>query len=386
MGRVPAVPVLYVVNSLGFGGTERQLVLTLRAIDREAFSPAVAVLFKGGPYEDELRSLGIPITVLRAGRRDVLGAARSVARLAREQGARIIHTALFESNVAGRLAARRVGALAVTHLVNEYDSPLRAREPEPRTRLAAAVVKATERWTARRARTRFVAVAEVVAESASSYFGVPRGSIPVVRRGFTFDDLEAAAARPVQASAWSEWAERRLLAVGRLNPQKGHRYLARALRRIVEAVPKAQVAIAGDGALRAEIAAVAREAGLEDHLRLIGTRADVPALVRAADAFVFPSLWEGAAGAFVEAAALGAPVVASDIPALREMLPPDLVTYVRPGDPAALADGVVGTVADLPAARERAARAAELIRAEHDIDANTRLLESCYRRFLAGQG
>jgi glycosyltransferase involved in cell wall biosynthesis len=383
---MPAVPVLYVLNSLGFGGTERQLVLTLRALDREAFPPAVAVLFKGGPHEDELRSLGIPITVLHARRRGVLGAARSVARLAREHGAAIIHTALFESNVAGRLAARRVGGLAVSHLVNEYESPLRAGEPEPRTRLAAAAVKAIERWTARRARSRFVAVAEVVAESAASYFGVDRRSIPVVRRGFTFDELEAAAARPVEAPAWAEWAETRLLAVGRLNPQKGHRYLARAVSHLVEAIPKAQVAIAGDGALRAEIAAIARETGQEEHLRLVGARADVPALIRAADAFVFPSLWEGAAGAFVEAAALGTPIVASDIPALREMLPPDLVTYVRPGDPAALAEGVVRTVADLPAARDRAVRAADLIRAEHDIDANTMRLESCYRTFLAGTG
>jgi glycosyltransferase involved in cell wall biosynthesis len=53
-------------------------------------------------------------------------------------------------------------------------------------------------------------------------------------------------------------------------------------------------------------------------VRFLGTRMDVPELLCAADAFVFPSRWEGMSGAVLEAMALEAPIIASDIPSVRE--------------------------------------------------------------------
>jgi glycosyltransferase involved in cell wall biosynthesis len=376
------IPVLYVLNTLGYGGTERQLVLTLEALDRNAFSPSVLALFKGGPYEQELRELGIPTAVLGVKKRALLSSARAVEDAARRHGARIIHGSLFESNVASRLAARRVGAIPVTHLVNELAPLHRKGEPEERTRLKARGAELIDRVTSRWSGTRFVAVAEVVADSAARFYRVPRASIPVVRRGFDFRALDEAAGKPVQESPWSEWADPRLLAVGRLSPQKGHRYLVRALPRIVERFPKAQAVVVGNGPLGGELETIARRSGADDSLLLAGTRRDVPALIRQADVFVFPSLWEGAAGALVEAVTLGTPVVASDIAANREIADRDLVTFVRPKDPRALSEAIAEVVGDLEGVRVRASRAAVAARAAHDIAANTRTLEACYRRFL----
>lgn len=357
-------------------------MLTLEALDRSRFTPVVMALFKGGPHERDLRDLGIEATVLGAPKRALLASATAVADAARRHDVRIIHSALFESNVASRLAARRVGALPVTHLVNELASPHRKGEPEERTRVNAWGADLIDRVTSRWSRSRFVAVADVVADSAARFYRVPRASIPVVRRGFDFRALDEGAARRVQESPWSEWADPRLLSIGRLNPQKGHRYLVRALPRIVERFPKAQVAIVGDGPLHGELLATARRVGVEDSLRLAGTRGDVAALLRQADAFVFPSLWEGAAGALVEAVLLGTPAVVSDIAPNREIVDRGHATFVRPKDPRALAEGVTAIIEDPEAARSRSARAAEVVRAAHDIAANTRALEGVYERFL----
>ena len=384
MAAVPRpVPVLFVVNSLGHGGTERQLALTLGALDLGAFPPAVVTLFGGGPNLEPIRASGVPVHVLGVPRRAIGRATSAVVAAATAHRAEIIHTALFESHVAGRLAARRTGALSVSHLTNEFESPVRGAEPEPRPKWKAAAVKAVERWTRRWARGRLIAVADAVADSGARFFGVPRSDIPVVRRGFRFDELDRQAAAPSGDLPWSDWAEPRLLAVGRLSPQKGHRYLARALPQVVASFPKAQVAVAGEGPLAGEIRAMARSANVEEHLRLAGPRDDVPALLRAADAFVFPSLWEGAAGALVEAAALGVPTVASDIAPHREILDPEVAVLVPPRDPAALGAGLVRLLGDPAGARERAGGLAARVRAAHDIEANTWLLEAAYRRFLA---
>jgi glycosyltransferase involved in cell wall biosynthesis len=59
---------------------------------------------------------------------------------------------------------------------------------------------------------------------------------------------------------------------------------------------------------------------LEDRVRFLGHREDVPDLLAAADLFVFPSLYEGLGGAVVEAMALGLPVVASRLDAISEIV------------------------------------------------------------------
>jgi len=79
------------------------------------------------------------------------------------------------------------------------------------------------------------------------------------------------------------------------------------------------------------------------HVRVMGDRRDVSRILRAADVFVFPSLYEGFGGAVIEAMATGLPIVASDLPPVREVVG-DAGVLVPPADPAALA-GAMKTVA-----------------------------------------
>jgi glycosyltransferase involved in cell wall biosynthesis len=376
--------VLYVIDSLEVAGTERQLALTLEHLDREAFSPSVLALFRRGPHADVIEQLGVPVTVAEARPGHYRVNTKVVAEAAGAHDAKIVHAMLFESHIAGQLAAKRLGVLGVTHLVNEYDSTLRAAEGDSPPRMKALAARTLERYAGRRRGARFIAVAGVVADSGARFFRVPRADIPLVRRGFRFEVLEAAAEREPTAPAWAESAQPKLLAVGRLTPQKGHRYLAGALPRIVAEYPNAQVVIAGDGPLREELVSIVASNGMQDRLVLAGVRDDVPALMRAADVFVFPSLWEGAAGALVEALALARPVVASDIPAHRELVA-DTDSLVTARDSEALATGVLQALADLDGRQTAAARAAPGVRDAHDIVRNTRLLEDTYREFLAAR-
>ena len=62
-----------------------------------------------------------------------------------------------------------------------------------------------------------------------------------------------------------------------------------------------------------------RALGVLDRVRFSGERQDIPRLLKGADLFLFPSLWEGLPGALLEACAAGTPVLASDIAANREV-------------------------------------------------------------------
>jgi len=151
-----------------------------------------------------------------------------------------------------------------------------------------------------------------------------------------------------------------ILNVGRMAPQKNQSVLIEAL----PAVPDATLAIAGHGGDGAMLTALAERHGVADRLRLLGgvAAADVADLYAAADLFAFPSVWETFGLAAVEAAMSGAPIVASDIPVLREVLaskePAPPVAFAPPHDVAAWRLALIRAL-DKPAPAERRAAFAD---------------------------
>lgn len=136
-----------------------------------------------------------------------------------------------------------------------------------------------------------------------------------------------------------------LLFVGALHPRKGLPTALEALARLPDAPPLLVVGPAKHGAPAVE-AAVAR-LGLEHRVELVGhvDDAELARLYRSAEAFVFPSLFEGFGLPVVEAMASGTPVVTTTAGSLPEVAGGAAV-LVPPGDPAALADGIEQALTD----------------------------------------
>jgi len=140
-------------------------------------------------------------------------------------------------------------------------------------------------------------------------------------------------------------ASRLLLNVKRLHPLAGQRFLVEAMPAIVKAHPDTLLVVCGTGALAAELEALARSLGVEDHVRFAGLvdNATIAVYNRAADLFVLPSLLEACPTVALEALASGTPVVSSDNPGGVELhgLFGDDVAVVPREDPGALARAIV---------------------------------------------
>jgi len=163
-----------------------------------------------------------------------------------------------------------------------------------------------------------------------------------------------------------------LLNTGRLTDQKNQDVLIRALAQ----VPSARLVIAGEGPLRGEYTALAQQLGVSDRLHLLGdvTRDDIADLLAAADLFVFPSTWETFGLAALEAAMMGLPIVASDLPVLREVLAADGSTaaaFAPPFDTAAWVGAFASSTQCHPATRRAIAQRYSVA---HMIDAYQALL------------
>lgn len=134
----------------------------------------------------------------------------------------------------------------------------------------------------------------------------------------------------------------RLLNVAALAEKKGHEYLLQAMSEL----PDARLDIVGDGELRDQLERRTAELGLSDRVVFLGERpkAEVAALMRAADLFVLPSLAENLPVVLIEAMASGLPAVATRVGGVAELLDDEAGTLVPPRDPAALAAAVRATL------------------------------------------
>jgi len=306
------------------------------------------VLSGEGGLGTELASKGIePVSLAGAGGR--AGRVRRLRALADDVRPDVIHTTLFESDMVGRAAALLERIPTVSSLVNaSYGAD---QEAEP------GVGKATLRkrrladgLTARLVR-RFHAVSESVADVAARELHLDRDRIEVVPSGRDERRLgrrTPGRRREARFALGLDDGEILLLAVARHDYQKGLDVMLAAFPAVREAVPRARLVVAGhEGGQTGVLRALTEWRGMTDAVQFLGTRMDVPELLCAADAFVFPSRWEGMSGAVLEAMALEAPIVASDIPSVREAVAGETgAVLVAREQPDLLARAIVDALGD----------------------------------------
>ena len=176
------------------------------------------------------------------------------------------------------------------------------------------------------------------------------------------------------------------LTVCRLFPGKGVAELIGALARVREQRPDTVLLVAGretQTGYAAELAALARSLGQESHVRFLGLRDDVPALMAAADVYAMPSREEPFGLVFAEAMAMELPVVA-----LRSGGAPEVVEdgrtglLVRDDDPDALAAHLLALVEDPELRRTMGAQGRKLVESHFTTDRMARDVATVYRRVL----
>jgi glycosyltransferase involved in cell wall biosynthesis len=155
----------------------------------------------------------------------------------------------------------------------------------------------------------------------------------------------------------------------RLNPTKR----IDAAIRMLALLPGVHLALAGQGDVAADLAALATSLGIADRVHFLGELqpAEIGDFLAALDLFVFPSALESFGLAALEAAIAGVPVVASDLPVLREVLAIDgreAAVFVDVADPATFAGAVADLLAD-PARRGELSALGSSLARRHSLTA-----------------
>jgi glycosyltransferase involved in cell wall biosynthesis len=123
---------------------------------------------------------------------------------------------------------------------------------------------------------------------------------------------------------------KRLLYAGRLSPKKFPLAVLEALARHRERAWTLDVF--GDGSWRQTMTDSARELGIDDRMTMHGFSDQIPEALADCDLFLHPSMAEGFGLTLAEALLSGVPVIASDLPATRELTGSDGTGLLPPGD------------------------------------------------------
>ncbi len=158
-----------------------------------------------------------------------------------------------------------------------------------------------------------IAVSRGVGDDLAQILGWPPERIKTAPNPVITPELYKLAEEPAEHPWFSDNGPPVILGMGRLEPQKDFPTLLRAFALLHQQRP-CRLMILGEGALRAELTALAQQLGITDDLQLPGFATNPYPSIARADLFVLSSLWEGSPNGLTEALALGTPLVATDCP------------------------------------------------------------------------
>jgi glycosyltransferase involved in cell wall biosynthesis len=361
--RMPAWPtVMHFTDATEFGGAERMIVTLMAALPAYGWQSILVHHAEPGIRRliDETKSLGIETRVAPpmqgSGRwRTVLHFARQLRRWAPD----VFHAHLSSPSACRHaLIAARLAGLPVVATVQLY-LPVRGVRATYRQRLLSLGVD------------RYIAVSDEVARRMRGLCINASRKIRVVYNGVPVDEFDQDPGDSVRDAG----SRPTVLAVARLHPQKGLSYLLEA----ATLLPDVRFLVAGDGSERSELEQQARNLRLGDRVEFLGERDDVPRLLRQADVFVLPSLYEGLPVSVLEAMAAGTPVVATAVGGTDEaVVCGETGILVPPRDPQALAKALREILSSAPLARKFIAGAKARVRTTFSAEAVARGVSAVY--------
>ena len=363
--------IAYVLTSLGIGGAERQALALAERMAARGHAVALIVLRCRQPEEWSTSLDPIRLDMSR-NPVSILTGLWKARHLLRDFHPDLIHSHTYPANMAARLLRISLPETAVLSTIhNVYEG----RWPRM---MAYRLTDGLSRHTS--------AVSQAAADRFVRLKAVPHNKCAVITNGIDTTnfapDPERRARMREEMDANGEFI---WLTAGRIVAAKDYPTLLRAFARVTADYSEVRIWVAGEGDVNnlTDLSKLADELGLSGHVRWLGLRRDMPALLDAADGFVLSSAWEGMPLAVGEAMAMGKLVVATDVGGVRELVG-DAGVIVPARMPESLAEAMLEMMWKTNEERRRLGRSArERIAAHFSMDVKADEWELMYREVLA---
>jgi putative lipopolysaccharide biosynthesis protein len=299
--------VLHIINNLNIGGAEKLLVETLPLYESfgmqvdvflltKVDSPFVSSIeenFNGNIYYSGLKSMYNPCQILKI--KDFI-----------EQGDYdVVHAHLFPTLYWVSLV-KTFFCIKIPIIFTEHSTHNK--------RLDKFIFRAIDRCIYRKYQ-KILSITPQVKQVLVQKLNINPEKVEVVYNGVEVDKYKQAS--PYAEGTFFEKGATILMQVSRFQAAKDQKTVIRALTLLPQ---KYKLLLVGDGETKIECENLVQELSLQERVKFLGSRVDIPELLKTANIVIQSSHWEGFGLVAVEAMAAGKPIIASDVVGLRDIV------------------------------------------------------------------
>lgn len=255
---------------------------------------------------------GIPVHFVRMRPRidfdlKYVGGMVKLIRLLKKEKITVVHTHMYKANTPGRIAALLRGVPVI--IANEHN--IDTWKSKSQHRIDRILAHFTDK---------IISVSDAVRKFYIEK-GIPSEKILTIHNGIKLEKFKITLNMDRKKRELGLKPSSVVIGtVGRLEPQKGHKYFLEAASLIKREIPDAQFLLVGSGSLKGKLREYIRRMGLEDDTILTGFRKDIPEILATMEVFILPSLREGFSISLLEAMASGKPIVATSVGGNQEVI------------------------------------------------------------------
>ncbi|MBU1446157.1 glycosyltransferase family 4 protein [Patescibacteria group bacterium] len=308
--------ILFYTDSLIIGGAENQMYLLAKFLDKEKYK----VLLVCSDYKqlddwtEKFVNDGIEVIRLNVLHKHDPRHYFQIKELIKYRDIDLMHIHVWNP------ASCRYAFMAA----NKYNIPLVVTEHDPfeLTKLKQAIKRNLIKKT-----DKMIAVSNRNAETLKELFPILKDKIIAVHNGIditwfesqnlSFTDKKLHEYRDLLGA---DDKTKLILSVAELHERKGLKYLVGAVEALIQAGENCKLILVGTGPERENLEKLIQEKKLENNVKLLGFRKDIPHLMATCDIFVLPSLKEAFGLVLIEAMTAKLPIVASDVGGIPEII------------------------------------------------------------------
>lgn len=335
------INILFMLPNFDTGGSEKLVLDIIRSLDKARFAPVLVVFFTGS-YEKEYLKLGLPFYVVHDGViRSWASTFSFIRSIMKRHSIQVVNTHHTSPLIQGFLPCRVFSGATLVHTEHtklSLDEKIHAK------------ALFFEKLFLRKADA-VVGISKGVCEYFEGELNVPKRKIRFIPNGVDINRFEL--------RSFDRPAYRRALGINdadvlvglsaNFRPQKNHALLVNAISILKrEGRDGVKLLLCGSGPTFDENVALTAALGINDSVRFLGVRHDIPELMASLDVYCLPSHFEGLPFSALEAMAAARPIVATDVPGTNEVVIDGANGLLAPPDDAEALAKALGRVLDDP--------------------------------------
>ena len=361
---------MQITHDLAIGGLQQVVVNICRTINRDLFDISVLCLRDLGEFVPEVEKLGIPVFYLpqKKSGTDYLSFLK-VAKILREEKIEVIHTHNTQPLVDGTIGALMSGVKTIIHTDHARNFP------DKRRYMFAE-------WLMSHFAYKVVGVSEHTSEDLIKYERISRKKILTIPNGINGNRFSININKQAKRKELGIHGSGPIIGLGvRLTEGKGINYLLQAMPDIIKKFTDITLVIVGDGPAADKLKKQTVELGITRNVLFLGSRLDIPELLKVFDIYVLPSLSEGLPMVLLEAMAAGCPIVATNVGGIPTLIKHgDNGSMVEPKNPQALASEIIKLLSSQELRSQYSKKALKTFQENYSADIMTRKYEQLYLR------